>query len=113
MNKIKTIGLLIILNAIMFQAQAQTIADVANGLIPQVKSYLSVLEIVAYLGGIVFGIKSALTLKEVNESKGQVKFSKAIFYFICAGLLIGLPTFITTGIDSLGYNQAAQQPFRY
>ncbi len=113
MKKIEKIGLFILLNLLITSAQAQTIADVVNTLIPQVKSYLSVLEIVAYIGGIVFGMKCAFTLKEVNESKGQVKLSKALFYFVCAGLLIALPTFITTGIDSLGYNQAAQQPFRY
>ena len=59
------------------------------------------LSAVSYIGGVGFGIKAALKLKEHNESKGQTPLSQPITMGIVAALLIALPTFLKTATDTL------------
>ena len=92
-------------------SHAQTVADVANGLIPQVTSVAPVIYIVSYLCGVGFGIKAALKFKEVNESKGQVKLSAAIIFLIASALFLALPTLVNSGIEFMGFDTAGQ--FKY
>lgn len=103
--------LLISMLLVAMPGHTQTVADIADGLIPQLKNVIPIVYIISYLAGIVFGIKGALKLKESNESKGQVKLSSAIIYFIAAALFLGLPTFVNTGIEFVGLDTANQ--FKY
>ena len=97
--------------ALAVPSHAQTVADVANGLIPQVTSVAPVIYIVSYLCGVGFGIKAALKFKEVNESKGQVKLSAAIIFLIASALFLSLPTLVNSGIEFMGFDTAGQ--FKY
>jgi hypothetical protein len=58
----------------------------------------------AYLGGAGFGIQSALKFKAHNENPQQNPLSKPITYGVVAGALLALPTFLTTGSDTLFNN---------
>lgn len=103
--------LLIPLLTLAIPSYAQTVADVADAMIPQISNITPVIGIISYLCGIGFGIKAALKLKEVNESKGQVKLSAAIILVVAAALFLALPTFVNTGIEFMGFNTADQ--FKY
>ena len=92
-------------------ANAQTVADVANGLIPQISEIPDVIAIVSYLAGVVCMIKAALKLKEANESRGQVKISGAIIFAIAAALFLALPTFVNTGIEFMGFDTGGQSKY--
>ena len=61
----------------------------------------------AYLGGAGFGIQSALKFKAHNENPQQNPLSKPITYGVVAGALLALPTFLTTGSDTL-FNNGGQ-----
>ncbi len=82
-------------------AMAATTAAMVTNFLAQSGGWSDVLSVIAYIAGIGFGIKAALKLKEHNESKGQVPISQPITMFIVAGLLIALPTFLTTAADSV------------
>ena len=103
--------LLLPLIMLTMPSHAQTVADVADGLIPQVKNIAPVIEIISYLCGVSFGIKAALKFKESNESRGQVKITAAIIFAIAAALFLALPTFVNTGIEFMGFDTAGQ--FKY
>jgi hypothetical protein len=103
--------LLLPLLMLAIPSYAQTVADVADGMIPQIKNIAPVIEIVSYLCGIVCGIKAALKFKESNESRGQVKISAAIIFAVAAALFLALPTFVNTGIEFMGFDTAGQ--FKY
>jgi hypothetical protein len=53
------------------------------------------------LAGAAFGIQSALKFKAHNENPQQVKLSQPMTYAIVAGALLSLPTFLTTGADTM------------
>ena len=55
----------------------------------------------AYLAGAAFGIQAALKFKAHNENPQQVKLSQPMTYAIVAGALLSLPTFLTTGSDTM------------
>ncbi len=81
-------------------AMAATTTAIVSNFMSQAGGWTDVLSTVAYLAGIGIGIKAALKLKEHNESKGQIPVSQPITMFIVAGLLIALPSFLTTAADS-------------
>ena len=107
----KKCWLLIFLFLVFIPAHSQTVATIADGLIPQIKNVIPVVYILSYIAGLVFGIKGALKLKESNESKGQVKLSSAIIYFIAAAMFLGLPTLVNTGVEFIGFDTQSQ--FKY
>jgi hypothetical protein len=82
-------------------AQTADLKGVTDRLTKQLPGVADILSIVAYLGGIGFGIKAALKLKEHNESKGQVPISQPITMAIVAALLLALPTLLTTTKSTL------------
>ena len=92
MFSIATLGLM---GLSMDAALAQDLAGVTARLKGQLPGIADILSIVAYLGGIGFGIKAALKLKEHNESKGQVPISQPITMAVVAALLLALPTLLT------------------
>ena len=55
----------------------------------------------AYLAGAGFGIQAALKFKAHNENPQQVKLSQPLTYAVVAGALLSLPTFLTTGADTM------------
>lgn len=61
----------------------------------------SLLSDVSYIAGIGFGIKAALSLKEHNETKGQVKLSTPITLAVVAAMLIGLPSLLSSSTTTI------------
>lgn len=92
---------------------AQTIATVANGLIPQVSNIGPALAAFSYVCGIVLGIKGILKFKENNESKGQVKMGIPIVLCIASALFLSLPKFMNVGIETIGFDRAPQSQFKF
>ena len=105
-NTMKTLGLLglgVALTALAVDpAMAQTgLNKVTGELKDQMGGVADLLSAVSYIGGVGFGIKAALKLKEHNESKGQTPLSQPITMGIVAALLIALPTFLKTATETL------------
>ena len=113
--KIITASLLLLLSTQTFAATASTIADIANGLIPQLSGVGGLLEGMCYLFGIGLGIKGILKLKEYNETKGQqIGISSPLWILFAAALFLALPRTITIGINTFGFDQAGQATnFKY
>lgn len=71
----------------------------------QMGSFADFMSAIAYLGGIGFGIKGAMKLKEWNDSKGRDStLTQALIPFAIAGLLLGLPSFLKVAKDTTGGN---------
>lgn len=85
----------------MEPAMAEDLKGVTGRITGQMPGIAEVLSAVAYIGGVGFGIKAALKLKEHNESKGQVPLSQPITLGIVAALLLALPSFLTTGKETV------------
>ncbi len=105
-NTMKTLGLLglgVALTALAVDpAMAQTgLNKVTTELRGQMGGVADLLSAVSYIGGVGFGIKAALKLKEHNENKGQTPLSTPITMGIVAALLIALPTFLKTATETL------------
>ncbi len=83
-------------------AFSQTVADVVNGMIPQVNGIEGVLSIICYISGVGLGIKGLIKLKEVNESRGQLKLITPVLLLAAAGLLLALPTLLSVGTSFMG-----------
>ena len=112
--KIKKIVLLCFLISGLNIANATTVADVANGLVPQLGNGVApMLEALSYIFGIVLGIKGVLKLKEVNETRGQTKIHTAIVFLIAAALFLSLPKLIDVGIGTFGFDQGGQSTFKF
>lgn len=62
---------------------------------------VEILSILCFLGGLAFGIKSAIKLKEYKESQGKVPLSTPIMLGLVSAILIALPSFLTTGQESV------------
>lgn len=109
MNK-KIVFIALLLSA-CFPTYSQTVETVVNGLIPQVKGLETLIGAICYVSGIALGIKAILKFKEHNESKGQVKLSVPIIFFIASAMLLALPTFVSVGVEAFGFDTAGQ--FKY
>ena len=94
-----TVGLIFIA---MEPAMAQVgLNKITTNVKDQMPGIADVLSAVAYVAGVGFGIKSALKLKEHNESKGQVPLSQPITLAIVAALLLALPALLSTGKEAV------------
>lgn len=122
MKKIKALTYLISSASLIFFASpvlaqnATTIADIANNLIPQLRTeggVVDALAAISYLSGIGLAIKGVLKLKEHNETKGQVGLSAPIFLLVAASMFMALPSFLNTGVNTFGFNRAAEKGFNY
>lgn len=83
-------------------------------LLPHMSAVEDVIETIAYISGVFFVYKSILKFKEHNESKGQVKLSVAILYFIAGGLLLSLPTVVSMGRSTINVNGSYDKnPYSY
>ena len=82
-------------------SQAQTLGDIANNI---VQGTLGVVNNLitggAYLLGVAFGVKAALKLKEHNESEGRTKLSTPLTLGVVSALLLALPTFLKSGVET-------------
>lgn len=88
-----------------FAAEAKDVAGRAKG---QIEAFVELLGAAAYILGVGFGIRTAMKLKEYNDSKGQVPLSAPMWNGIVAALLIALPSLMSTLSDSLWGQGAAK-----
>jgi len=111
----KTYGFLILLliSSSVFAGTSATVATIADGLVAQLQPGPNLMAAIAYVSGIVLGIKGVLKLKEHNESKGQVKLIIPIVLLLSAFLLLALPSALKSGIETFGFDQADQKNFTY
>lgn len=103
----KTLTLFIIFISIInfsFAGTCETLDCSIEQFLPHLSAIEDVMGTLAYISGVFFVYKAILKFKEHNESKGQVKLSSAILYFIAGGLLLGLPTVITKGRETISIN---------
>lgn len=103
----KILGLSLILGTMLNFALAgtcETLDCSIEQFLPHMTAVEDVIETIAYIAGVFFVYKSILKFKENNESKGQVKLSSAILYFIAGGLLLSLPTVVSMGRGTVSVN---------
>jgi hypothetical protein len=104
----------LVLSTSMAYADGTTIADIANRLVaPLSIGSIELMGALAYIFGIALAIKGILKLKEVNESKGQVKLNVPIIILVAAVFFLMLPTLLKTGENTLGLNNATQSSSKY
>jgi hypothetical protein len=94
-----TLGLL---NNYTFAGSCSTLDCIFNSMVSEVQSIPVLLNYIVYIGALTFAYKGVLKLKEFNESKGQVKITNAILYFLASGLLFGLPKVVQVGRSTVG-----------
>jgi hypothetical protein len=97
----------LILLVLLFSEQAlasscETLDCIVDGFVPQLEASKSLISSISYIAGLIFGYKGIVKLKEHNESKGQVKLSVGLLYLISCALLVGLPTVIVKGRQTVG-----------
>lgn len=96
----KILGLFLMFVSILnvaFSGECATLDCSIEQFIPHMSAVQDVIGTIAYIVGIWFVYKAIIKFKENNESKGQVKITAAILYFIAGGLLLALPTVIKIG----------------
>lgn len=109
MKKILT-GALIFISILNFAfANCETLDCAIENLLPHLSAVEDVIGTIAYISGVFFVYKSIMKFKENNESKGQVKLTSAILYFLAGGLLLGLPSVISMGRSTLSINGSHDQ----
>jgi uncharacterized membrane protein YdcZ (DUF606 family) len=91
------------LNFVM-AGSCETLDCAIEHLLPHMNAVEELIGTIAYIVGLVFIYKAIIKFKEHNESKGQVKISIAILYFIAGGLLLGLPAVINMGQSTISIN---------
>ena len=59
----------------------------------------------AYIGGAAFGVQAAMKLREHSENPQQTRLSKPLTFGVVSGALLALPSFLSVGTDSMGFDQ--------
>lgn len=80
---------------------AQGLNNVTGTLKSQFGGLAEVLSGISYIAGIGFGIKAALKFKEYSEDSQRNKLSVPIGLAAVAGILMALPTLLTTSTESV------------
>ena len=91
--------------AISGPAFAQDAGDMARGVFGQFRDFADVMTGASLLLGIGAGIMSAMKFKAHAENPQQEKLTKPIIYFLVAGILIGLPSFLNMGSETLNLDE--------
>lgn len=115
MRKIITLSLILIsiLNTSL-AATCGTLDCAIESILPHMSAGQDVIATIAYIVGVFFVYKSIIKFKENNDSKGQVKLTSAILYFVAGGLLLGLPTVISKGRQTISVNSTYDKnPYAY
>ena len=86
----------------------QTAGSMADGIVRQYDEFATLITGGAMLLGIAVGVLAGVKLKNHAENPQQEKLTKPIIYFIVAGILIGLPSFLNTGKNTLGLQTGNQ-----
>lgn len=70
-------------------------------------SIITILSSICYISGTGYGLQAALKMKVYNENPKKIRLSVPITFAIVAGLLIALPTFLSTGQSCSGFGHSA------
>ena len=110
MNKkiVKTLSIAAVATLVMFfltgnafAADDTGLARISTNVAAGLGSVVEVISIFSYLGGLAFGVKAALKLKEHNESKGQVPLSQPVITAVVAAFLIALPSLLNVAAETM------------
>lgn len=82
-------------------AMAKDFATIAAQSGKQFQGMADLLSTGSYLVGSGMAVQAALKFREHNENPQNVKLSKPITYALVSGMLLGLPTWMSVGKDSL------------
>ena len=85
-----------------------TVGQMASNVSSNFSAMADLLSGGSYLAGAGFGIKSAMAFKMHAEDARQHKLSTAMVLALVSGSLLALPTFLSTGSDTM-FGQGAQQ----
>lgn len=77
-------------------------ADMASGAWEYV---INLLTGIAYLAGVVFGIRTAILLKDHTDNPGQVRLSRPVTAMVACTLFMGLPSTVTTLVSTFKMDQ--------
>lgn len=88
------------------QTGGKTLGDIADYIVNQeflknIAAY--VLSPICYIAGVAFGIKAALSFKDLTEGDRQTKLKTPIIFFCAAGIALALPTLMGVGLETLGF----------
>lgn len=109
MIKIKmALSVLAMLMLLPMGVEAKTVADVANSVRGHISNIPNLIGVVCYIAGIAFGLIAALKMKEVSETKGQVRISAPIIWGSASFILLALPTVMDVGMSIFGYKKTAR-----
>lgn len=91
--------LLCLLPSVVF---AQTIADVVTPLFSgKLTGIFSVMEGISYIAGVGLTIKGIMKLREMSESRGQIKLHNALIFILGGVLLVFMPALMNVGTKTL------------
>ena len=110
MKKIITL-LLLGLSSYAMAGTCETVDCMIEGFFPHMNAIRDLISTLAYVIGLGLVLKSILKFKEHNESKGQVKLTAALLYFVAGGILLGLPTAIKYGQGTVGVKSGNELQF--
>lgn len=103
--------LLLSLTTYAMAGNCDTVDCMIEGFFPHVEAIRTLISTIAYVLGLVFVLKSLIKFKEHNESKGQVKITVALLYFIAGGLLLTLPTVVKLGQQTASVKSGGELKF--
>jgi len=83
-------------------ATVDSVGAAASMVSGKMGALFDLLEAVAAIAGIVFGLKALVQLKEHSDAPHQHKLSKPITSMVVSGCLLALPTFIIAMGDTFG-----------
>ena len=79
-----------------------TTVDLASNMAQSMQGLSDLVEVLAYIGGIAFAIKGAISFKEyndlndLNETQEAMPLIKPLTMMIVSGMLLAMPTFLST-----------------
>lgn len=85
----------------VFAQQCDKLDCVIDQLVPHITGLDGIMVGIAFLCGIGLTIKGILKLRDMSESKGQIKLSSALILILAGALLIALPQTIKVGKETL------------
>lgn len=82
---------------------AKDLAALAQHGTTQFQAVSDLLTTGAYVVGAGSGVQSALKFKEHSDNPQNVKLKTPVIYALVAGTLLGLPSFLGSSVDTMGF----------
>lgn len=86
-------------------AWAGTFKDASNKVHDQFQGAADLISGGSYIAGAAFGVQAAMKLREHSENPQQTRLSKPLTFGVVSGALLALPSFLSVGTESMGFEQ--------